>query len=379
MKTSRPEPLFADRILASTPRQIHMEPRKAAIYQDKIRKAEKMVFDTEASIRIGEMLRDIPELLVEQIQFARAPFENCWIEYDSLAVWNILSPGRDIKHSPWDNSYDTTVGLLIDHNKVNVWSLPASGDFGMLGFTYYLNTEWLLEDQLDWCEKTGMSRLGIDMWLWGSLWSHFHNSGQHEYLRKLRDTTKVELDFPKGMALNPKSLEQPLQGTQGDFKNTVAILLALNQPRVTNYIQVPRRRGWIGNKNKPFMSYHSVKVALDAVAQTKLLSQGDGQSMLRRGGHVSGCYCHNKTARDYARIAGCIHDWGPCDDDWEYIGPKAALTLTVNHWQCRVCDGRRWWRKEHDRDASLGFVEHPTYRVTATPRRKEQDDDPRNT
>src|SRR4051812_47582333 len=58
----------------------------------KVQLAEKFIFDREASERVGTVLRDVPELLVEQIQFARPPFDLCWIEYDSDIIFEILNP-----------------------------------------------------------------------------------------------------------------------------------------------------------------------------------------------------------------------------------------------------------------------------------------------
>lgn len=360
------QPTLFDQVLALPDTKLHMKTAKEArSIQARVRRAEKLVFDTEASRRVGTVLRDVPELLVEQIQFARAPFDHCWIEYNALAMWQVLAPpGKDVRWGPSDRDYDTQVGLLVEHNRVTVVSRSASGDIGVVGWVYHLNTEWPLSDQLDFCNKTGLSRTGIDQWLWGSVWNKFRDAGRTDYMHALRDTNKAEFwyDFPP----KRERAVAAMRGSTGDFKNVVALLLMLNQPSATHYIHVAGTRGWVGNKPRPFMAHHTVEVSLDAVSQIVKLSQGDGTGELRRRHRVRGHYCHDETAREYMRIAGCVHEWEACDYDWTPLGAHSAHVLDPEHWKCVVCGGKRWWRAQHERgDASKGFVDHPDYRVTA--------------
>lgn len=352
------KPLLADQLLTVQPNKALWSRAAMAkvdfpALQARVRRAERMVFDAEASKRVGEVLREIPELLVEQIQFARAPFDLCWIEYEADVIWREL-----VGHDSDDNDpdRDQAVGLLIDHNRINVFCRSFNSHIGMMPYVYHLNTEWPLEDQLRFCEISHMSRLGIDLWLWGSTSNHFIENGQQDRLRLLRDTTMVEI-LDERTELVPKVFS----GSVGDFKNVVALLLMLNMPRITQYIHTPMRRGWIGNKpNKPFLSHHTVVVSLDA--RTQLVSHGaGGDGELRRNHRVRGHYCHDHTARDYARIAGCVHDWEPMTEEWE-PWPNAPLDER-EHWKCRACDGKRWWRVAHTRGSEKGFIEHE-YRVT---------------
>jgi hypothetical protein len=349
------EPILADQLAAISRGKIDLPPKvDLRAVQARIRRAERMVFDTAASQRVGAVLRDIPELLIEQIQFARAPFDLCFIEYKSDVVWEAVSGYESNKD---DRTSDEVVGLLIDHNRVSVFSRTYGGRYSMLPWVYHMNTEWPLQDQLRFCEAAGISRLGIDMWLWGGTANHFMARGQLDRLRVLRDTTMVEFLYPLANYKNRKIFHS----TNGDYKNIVALLLMLNQPRVTQYLHVPPRRGWIGNKPKPFLSHHNVTVSLDAQARVIVLSE-KGEGELRRRHRVRGHYCHDQTARDYARIAGCVHEWQPMDEDWE-PWPDAPLDER-EHWKCRVCDGKRWWRIAHERGAEeKGYVEHQ-YQVT---------------
>ena len=210
--------------------------------------------------------------------------------------------------------------------------------------------------------------MGIDLWLWGSVANRLLSEGRTDYLRMLRDTNMV-------IPLDPRWAEAPIENkasifnnSSGDFKNIVALLLMLNQPRMTQYIHVPRRRGWIGNQHRPFMAHHAIKLALDTKSQLKLVSETGIIPQLRRGGRVRGHYCRDETARDYERIVGCIHDWVPTDAKW-IPAPDTPLDERL-HWLCKTCEGKRWWRSEHERGGT-GYVLHDHYDVS-TIRQKDQ-------
>ncbi len=353
MKT-KTKPIFADQFIAGTLRRVteYVPNVDVLAIHARIRRAERMVFNDEASLRVGMVLRDIPELLIEQLQFARTPFDLCWIEYNSNIVWETI---MGCESDPFDLTRDETVGLLIDHGRVNVFSKTFGGEICMLPFVYHLNTEWPLQDQVDFCQKFKVSQLGIDHWLWGAATNKLRDEDKSDLLRALRDVTMVEY-----IGINPRA--EMLQVTMGDFKNVVALLLMLNQPSVTNYIHVPRQRGWIGNKPKPFLSHHNVTIALDAHTHLVSFGRNNNDGELRRRHPVRGHYCHDQTARDYARIAGCVHYWEPMDEDWE-----PWLNSPVDereHWKCKICDGKRWWRTAHERGSEeKGFISHQ-YNVT---------------
>lgn len=351
--------IFADQLVAANPGKHLWLPQSRKLdfraVQARVRRAERLVFDASASARVGELIRDIPELLIEQVQFARAPFDLCWIEYQSDVTWEIVV-GREGDQT--DGDRDEVVGLLVDHNRVNVFNRCYDGTIGMMPWVYHLNTEWPLEDQLRFCEAAKVSRLGIDTWLWGSTANALAEKGRYDALRVLRNTNMVEV-----IDESPNTTKAILSGgAHGDFKNVIALLLALNQPQITQYQHVPQSRGWIGNKPKPFLSHHSVKVSLDA--QRRLLTHFEhGEGELRRRHRVRGHYCHDQVARDYSRIAGCVHDWEPMDDQW-LPWPDAPLDER-EHWRCRACEGKRWWRVAHQRGSEAkGFIEHE-YQVTA--------------
>jgi len=343
------EPTMADRFVAaklSFP-DIH---RTVQYTQHKARLAEKFVFDKEASARVATVLRDVPELLVEQIQFARPPFDLCWIEYDTNAIFDILNPDYP---GVLDPTRDAHLGLLIEHHRIIVVCEDMHGRFGFMPIVYHLNTRWKLEEQLAFAGQLGTSRLGIDYWLWGAAAPKLLANGKQEYLQALRATNRAEMLLP----VPPDKAAAVYGGTIGDFKNHIAILLMLNQPALTKYVEVPRGRGWISHRPKPYMTHRTVHVALDPVPLVRQFSHGVGEGGVRRRHPVRGHYCTNLRARS----GGCIHQWQAAGEEWTPVA--VAVGDDPQRWVCSVCQGRRWWRADHARgDAGIGWVNH-TYKV----------------
>jgi hypothetical protein len=149
--------------------------------------------------------------------------------------------------------------------------------------------------------------------------------------------------------------------TIGDLKNVVALMLLLNRPHLTEYRQsVPRALGWIGNKRKPLLDHTVVTIPIDARPVIRSIGQpGVGEGPLRRRHRVRGTWCHNEEAREYAAIAGCIHEWQP-DTAWRDDDPDDP-----DHYKCEVCGGKRWWRVEHKRGSEALGQTDSEYQVTA--------------
>jgi hypothetical protein len=142
----------------------------------------------------------------------------------------------------------------------------------------------------------------------------------------------------------------------------VAILLALNRPAITRLTTTPPGSGLYRGKNTVYHTHTSVTIDLDPIPGLRA-EIASGPGALRRRHEVRGHYCHDANARDYHRIAGCIHEWLPADEEWTPLG-GAYKADRVNHWLCEACGGKRWWKTEHTRgDATLGFVSHDDYRV----------------
>ena len=119
---------------------------KTPVIEDMQRKgecalAQEFVLDEDAATRVAEVVRDIPELLLREADFARAPFPLTWIEFPHWRFYEALH-GVTVD----DPGADQTVGYLIDGGKTTVISggtlgQPGSKTYpGVLQFN--LNTAW---------------------------------------------------------------------------------------------------------------------------------------------------------------------------------------------------------------------------------------------
>lgn len=377
------KPLVADRFLREWPNdnaQAFYHPKASEQVKRGVRNARRFVFDEDAAERIAEIVIKVPDLLVREHQFARAPFELTWVELPAWRYWMVLrASSQKGALDKWSNAIDTadhSVGYLIDHGRVNVVVAGTVAEPGgscvLAPLQYRLGTEWPLQDQLDFCESVGgLSRLDLDAAMWGSTWD-----GLDWDARKALRANNVMEWVPTNPAskMRPERLMKArsdmLRGSVGDLRTIIAILLVMNRPSLTRYVEdVPHHRGFIRGKLRPFMSHTTVQIALDPIPVLRLIGTPAGEAIERRRHEVRGTYCHDKVSRDYRRIAGCVHEYQATNKDWTpWTREDEATEGQPFHWVCASCGGKRWWRKDHSRgDVGIGFVVHDAYQVTDSP------------
>jgi hypothetical protein len=373
-KHSKRRPLVADRFVNRRFSQEERFYHPAAVdqMQRAARKAVKFVLNEEATERVARVVLEVPDLLVREHQFARAPYDITWIEYPAHIYWQTLrnaKPDAYDRQGKWgsQDTADHTVAYLIDHGRVNTITSGTVADPDSPVFItplqYQLNTEWPLRDQLRFTEMAHLSRLMLAAVMWGSTF----DSLDKEDWRSLRDNNVMEM-----VPLNPKhpkanvlkdNLSDSLRGSVGDVRTVIALLLMLNRPSITKYRHVEGTRGFVRGKSLAYMSHTVVDVSLDAATTLRNIGTPGETNIEKRRHEVRGHYCHDETAREYARIAGCIHEYQPHDENWK-PWPDAPSD-EVNHWICAQCGGRRWWRKSHMRGSAIeGFVVKDGYQVS---------------
>lgn len=337
--------------------------------QVKVRRAKKYLFDDAASIRVAEVVRDIPELLIRESKFARAPYELTWIEFNSSLFWQTLHD--DVGHE----DHARNIGILIDGDMVITITggYPSDPLTTMLTpFAYGLNTDpdqWRMLGAPESNLKTSLTvkQIPIDQFMqtvnrfyWGSTAASIPD----EILNPISKNFSSWAIIERVLHLSEKKLLFVMKECQGDLRNIIALLLMLNRPSITRYVQdLPNRRGFLRNKLIAYQAHTSVTVSLDPKPILKLIGTPQGESVERRWHEVEGHYCHDRTSRDYARIAGCLHDWQDTDDEWTLLRQGHAHSK-VEHWICKACGGKRWWRDSHSRGNPLiGMVKRDQYNV----------------
>lgn len=364
---SKRTPTVADKLITMRDRS-HLrsyEPKALDQLQRSARQARKFVFDADAIKRVADVIRAVPELLVREQEFARPPFDLTWIEYPANVMYAELNQHvpEHLRGFGGSATADKDLGLLFDHGRVNVFvsgTVDRPDDPIYLSpIQYRLNTEWPFEDQLEFCRRASVSRIGIDQFLWGSTYMALDVESQ----RSLRDLHAIEYVPMRQNAVGDGSMHGLVNGSIGDFRTIIALLLMLNRPSICRYVRdLPNSRGWLRNRVIPYMAHTHVTIDLDAVPSMRKMSDRTSGIELRCH-EVRAHYCHDKTARDMMRIAGCIHEFRAADAEWKVRGVAPG---EAQRWVCGSCGGKRWQRREHQRgNAALGYVKHESYDVTA--------------
>ena len=332
--TERRQPTLADRFLAkkfaASERYLHGD--VLDMLKSRVRTAHKFVLDDNATTRIAHVVRDIPDLLIREYDFARPPFDLTWIEFKHDLFWREVGNPREMQ----DDDSDMNVGYLIDGNTVSVITggtigSPYAGPYPSI-IRFHFNTEWSDGEYADWMASAEVTNSGSDKGLDQFLWGGTLKSMDMETRDRLRARNRVTVYRPPSVGRWGNEvrflslLESTIHGSVGEMRNIIAMMLMLNRPSITRYSNMPQGKGFSRGKLMTYMAHTSITIDLDAVPTMRLLGTPEGDAIPRRRHEVRGHYCQNREARDYTRIAGCIHDWVTCHDDWE-LWPNAPQGL----------------------------------------------------
>lgn len=323
----------------------------------RVKAARRFVLDESATRRYAEVVRDIPELLFREQQFARAPYDVTWIEYDFATFYYTLH-GRAV-----DDNENSRCGFLIDHGTAYVFAGGKRREMTLFPVCYDLHKPMeLIESPIagtDW-----------DTLFWGD---HIHRKLPEELRASLRQHSARFLPLSRALTSEEwhKVMHAAVRECFGDLRNLIAILLLMNRPSLTQYVrEVPHWRGFIKGKLRPYMSHTVVTIPLDPKPTLRKIGTLAGDAIEKRRHEVRGTYCHDELYRKGTK-AGCIHNFIPDpkhEDDpdrWHFIpGYNPNADIERDNWVCKDCGGHRWWREDHHRgNAALGFVEK-SYKIT---------------
>jgi hypothetical protein len=313
-------------------------------------KARRFVLDNNAAQKFGQVMREIPDVIAAQQEFARPPYDTMWVEFDAQTVY------KEASGLVPDDKSDVLLGYLFYEGRVYSFfygktkdNRPASASAGLI--VYDLHRPWKVEEQMKFANESSTSRLGLVSWVWGSPLRHWL-AGKVEFgpddepalatAKSLRNLHTARWVNEKWVVehLNERNRAGILDSCAGDLRNIITLLLLMNQPSIVSYSkEIGAIKGFSRGKLRKYLSHNIVSISVDPQPIMRRMSAGHGSPHRRH--EVRGHYCHDEKTRQ-ARRLGCEHKWEQTDP---------------NHWQCSVCHGSRWWRKHHERgDASIGFA-----------------------
>lgn len=371
------QPLLIDQLLASKDWQETYDRSFRERVIEGLYMAKRFVLDQQAAEYIGQMMRKMPRIIADAQDFAIPPFQRMWIEYPARTLFKAVTGAESSADS------DVTVGYLFDGPLVRVAMLgeKPSGPPGVMPIEYVMNRPFTVREEMRLAEKLGFSRALLDVFYWGDSFKYLREEMQEklhstDFLEQdeARKLTDEDLRFVTGQLDGAESARQALralrathsfrlvptpnravsdrdiwdfvsEGSAGDLRNIIGILLFLNRTQDIQYVRDVGFAGAMVNRKPTRLLPHKViSLKVDPMPRLKRLCVGEG--ITRRLHDVRGHFCHNEVAR----TSGCQHP------DWEEFKPL--------HWRCPQCRGVRWWRKEHHRGKLERGVVSASYAVT---------------
>lgn len=386
--TERRRPTLADRFIhrkfQDWERAVH--PRAIEQLQRSARQARRFVFSEQAVLRIAEVVEEIPDLLMREHAFARAPYDLTWIEFPSHVLWNYMRERHpeayvELGEYGGPDTADHTIGYLVDHERVNIicGGTVANPDIQprIMPLQYRLHTPWDKPDRDEFRRLTSLpDESNLEAFLWGSTYSNIDAE------------TRAEVAHRNTVGLLPLNPRHPLhdryngggewydamRGSIGELRNIIAFLLILNRPSLAKYERTTENgRGFWKGKSLAYLSHTVVEVDLNAIPTLRLIGTPAGEAIARRRHEVRGHFKHDETAREFSRLAGCVHEFQPSrgpSGEWK-PWPNAPIGVpgdpgAPRNWVCAACGGKRWWQKQATRgSAEIGFVVKDGYDVEA--------------
>lgn len=283
-------------------------------------RARQFIFDEGASRLVGEFIRDCPDILVDQMQFARQPYDITYIEVDITALYDAMG-----KRTISLGEKDWKVGFLAYGGTVYVLINSRERPEAAIAPTCVFDYEYrpVAADPLSDDSKT----------LLGSTWNALSEAQRSAFAQRFN------VGFLAEEIARDKALEIMLPAIAGEARVYVACLLFLYQRRHLTLTDHGPRRTLSKGRQRVYMAHTTVTIHLSQYLEVKSdLTAAHERSAPRRH-EVRTHYKHRQLT------AGCVHEWARADD------------ADNEQWRCTACAGLRWLCRSHLRgDGTIGFV-----------------------
>ena len=155
----RAAPPLYDRFRFASRSSVYLRPDVETSVRRKIVAARRFVLDERATIEFAEVVRDIPDLILREHQFAKAPFDLCWFELPFPPFYKIVSGQSTDEDGDWQ------LGYLYDHGTVyavsgGTVSNPTSAPI-LMPLAYHLHVPWHLDGEVDFIHTVQTSRCHV--------------------------------------------------------------------------------------------------------------------------------------------------------------------------------------------------------------------------
>lgn len=320
--------------------------------------ARRFIFDDEAATYIGHFIRDCPDLLVANRQFALPPYETTYLQFNLDVVLEAIGHPK----LSGDEDRDIDVGYLVHRDRVYSLARGLRGGGGISMFSYRMGTssKWCsgclrFHDPIfDLSVHEGdlgdtYIRAGL---LLGSTWSKLTDDEWHGFCQSVEVVPTVQRTYPavvgKSDAEKREKYKRLIACSAGDYRTFVTALLLLNQQQHVTLQHVPHGSGIVAGKRRVFHRHQTVRIHLrqhDTVRKVFARTM----HVPRRAHDVRAFFRHLSLG------AECIHDWPQLPEVTDDGIPR---------WTCTKCGGRRVRVKAHMRGTAKEGIVTKRYEVT---------------
>jgi hypothetical protein len=334
------KPLLIDEVLANTHKELPKEERrKVQVVQARLQQAKVFKFDEDAAIYAAQMMRDYPEAIAHDVDFAIPPFPQMYIEFPFPKFYDILTPEEMRVSDPLPlKDQDQDVGYFYDGPSVYVMSRTADSKRNrpgmILPLRFRMNRAFTYDEEVELIKHLKSSRLGIDAFFWGSCYKKLIERNDYASMRALREHHSCEVWYGDD-GMPPNMMAYLLHTNAGDLRSIIAMLLFLNRTKdVQEMDEIRGAPGFVRAKPRTLIRHNVIHIKLDpAPLLKKVFLDARTTGGWRREHDVRGHFCHDRTYH----AAHHEHDMKEIDHQ---------------HWKCRLCGGAKWWRKAHHRGSS---------------------------
>lgn len=298
--------------------------------QSLARQARQFIFDEAASVRIGEFIAQCPDILIDQMQFARQPFETTYIELDLAAYHRGTGKPSTADYYPepdWKIGFLSHGGIIYGCTNSRQRQTP------------YLSPLCVLDNEYHPTAKLG-ALIDDSRVILGTTWYDLTDA------QRASAAQRFNMGYIGPEEHRESALRHMIPASMGEARVYLAALLFLFNRRRLTIVEHPYQRRLANGKQRVYMAHSTVTIHLSEWLEMKRdFANLQSRSSPRRH-EVRAHYKHRHLT------PGCEHSWQRIED------------ADNEQWRCTRCSGLRYLCKDHLRgDAGEGFVTKD-YRVT---------------
>jgi hypothetical protein len=313
------------------------------------RSARRFILGDDASYEVGRWIAACEDILLDNIQFARPPFDTTYVELTVPEVHRGL--GRHTS-GPAETA-DDRLGFLIKGNHVRcVVSIPPerARPLGMRAvgpgaWEYWVNTPEDDYGDFETLEKAEWSRLAL---LLGSSLHSLKDEEQRHWLAfgtRLRSTILTNETLTGNAAKIQMQLRELAISAAGEMRTLWAVLLLINQHRHRLRFSEVSRHVSFTPQRKVYAGHTLVSIPMSTSSEQTRRTYYPNTRASPVGHEVRGHWRHWHISEQ------CLHEWPLVPDE-------------LGHFACAFCRGWRTWCKPHRRGDSSRGTNIQTWEVT---------------